>query len=144
MNFSFVRIAASCQIHASNPLSATLEEKLGLPVRPKKPLTPFFQFLAENRTRLSKENPNLKLTELMQLCAKKYADVDLATKDKYKVQFLKENEEYMKKRSSYESKLTEEQKIEIAKAKEDAEDRKLKVEHKRVSLSMPFCILVSD
>lgn len=125
------RLAVSCQFHTSNPLSATLEEKLGLPARPKKPLTPYFRFLKENREKISRENPDKKMVEIIQLCAKQYANIDPALKAKYQDQYLLEQEDYIKKRTAYESKLTDEQRLEISNAKHDAVEKKLRIEYKR-------------
>ncbi|PSN54930.1 hypothetical protein C0J52_01675, partial [Blattella germanica] len=43
-------------------LKQTIEEKLGLPRKPKRPLTPYFRFMAEVRPTILKKNPHLKAT----------------------------------------------------------------------------------
>lgn len=126
------RIAASCQIHSSNALSASLEEKLGLPARPKKPLTPFFRYLSENRTKLQTANPQLKPIEVVKLCAKQYATVDPSVKTKYQDEYIKDQEEYIRKRTVYDNKLTDEQKYEIANAKQEAVEKKARIEYRKV------------
>ena len=124
------RFAASCQIHSSNALSATsLEEKLG---KPKKPLTPFFRYLSENRVKLHNENPQLKPIEVVKLCAKQYATIDPAQKTKYQDEYIKDQEEYIRKRTVYDNKLTDEQKYEIASAKQEVVEKKARIEYRKV------------
>lgn len=125
------RIAASCQIHSSSTVQASLEEKLGLPPRPKKPLTPFFRYLTENRNKLQQQNPNLKPIEVVKLCAKNYATVDPNIKSKYQDEYTKEQEDYIRRRTVYDNKLTEEQKYEIANAKQEAVDKKARIEYRK-------------
>jgi transcription factor A len=125
------RIAASCQIHSSNALSVSLEEKIGLPPRPKKPLTPFFRYLSENRTKLQTSNPQLKPIEVVKLCAKNYATVDPSVKTKYQDEYIKEQEEYIRKRTVYDNKLTDEQKYEIANAKQEGVEKKARIQYRK-------------
>nr|CAD7198384.1 unnamed protein product [Timema douglasi] len=40
----------------------TLEEKLGIPVKPKKPLTPFFRFMGQIRPTVVQQHPGAKVT----------------------------------------------------------------------------------
>ena len=113
-------------------MSASLEEKLGLPPRPKKPLTPFFRYLSENRTKLQSSNPQLKPTDVVKLCAKQYESIDPAVKTKYQDQYLKDQEEYIRKRTVYDNKLTDQQKFEIANAKQEAVEKKARSEYRKV------------
>ena len=113
-------------------MSASLEEKLGLPARPKKPLTPFFRYLTENRAKLQVANPQLKPIEVVQLCAKQYATIDPAVKTKYQDQYIKDQEEYIRIRTVYDNKLTDEQKYEIANAKQEAVEKKARTVYKKV------------
>lgn len=114
-------------------MTASLEEKLGLPPRPKKPLTPFFRYLGDNRLKLHEKNPQLKSIEVVKLCAQNYATVDPLVKAKYQEEFIKEQEDYIRRRSLYESKLTDEQKFEISNAKQDAVDKKARIEYRKVA-----------
>jgi len=43
-------------------LKKSVEEKLGLPLKPKKPLTPYFRFMAQIRPVLIQKNPQAKVT----------------------------------------------------------------------------------
>ncbi|CAG2057604.1 unnamed protein product [Timema podura] len=40
----------------------TLEEKLGIPVKPKKPLTPFFRFMVQIRPKVVQQHPDARVT----------------------------------------------------------------------------------
>jgi transcription factor A len=110
----------------------SVEEKLGFPSRPKKPLTPYFRFLSENRARISKENPQLKPLEVVVQCAKEYKQIDVDKLAKYTAEFNNEQQSYVQKLAEYNSKLTEEQRREIAAYKEVKAERKERIEHKKV------------
>jgi hypothetical protein len=59
--FFFSRPAIVCY-QQSVGLKQSLEEKIGLPEKPKRPMTPYFRFMAEVRPALMKNNPNVKVT----------------------------------------------------------------------------------
>merc|ERR1719203_2660601 len=48
---------------------------------PKKPLTTYFRFLGEIRPIVTKQNPDLKVTELMKVRAQKYKKLRVARKE---------------------------------------------------------------
>lgn len=112
--------------------SKSLEEKLGLPPRPKKPLTPYFRFLKDARPKMLQSNPNLKAIELVQACAKKWVDVDENTKKKLLDEYMKDKEQYVIRRAHYESRLTDDQKFELEAAKQDIVESREKREHRKV------------
>jgi len=111
----YPRIAASLQ--SVNFSSKSLEEKLGFPPGPKKPLTPFFRFLGDVRPEVTKNNPKLSAREVVQECAKKWADADESTKQQLQNEYMKDKEQYVKQRAQYEAGLTDDQKYEIETAK---------------------------
>lgn len=63
--------------------SKTLEERLGMAERPKKPLTPYFRFMRETRPSLLAKNPNLKTGEVVKQMAKQWETVDEKQKQTY-------------------------------------------------------------
>lgn len=128
--FSF---AASFNIQSANLQTKTLEEKLGIPVRPKKPLTPFFRFLNHARAQTPKAK-DMPSTDFIRQLAKKWQTVDETLKKKFTEEYLKERAEFTKKISFYESKLTPTQKEEIRAAKEEKAAVKEKRVHKKVLL----------
>lgn len=129
MNF---RLAASFQ-SAKAPLSIKHPDaSVDVPAKPKKPLTPFFRFLKEERPKLVIANPNLAMVDSVREVAKKWSVVDDSTKKKLNEEFKKEQVEYLKKRTVYENNLTEEQKYDIQMAKQELEHKKEKRAYKKV------------
>jgi transcription factor A, mitochondrial len=111
----------------------SIEDKLGLPQRPKKPLTPYFRFLVEARPTIMKDNPQMKAIEIVQLCAKKWSTIDEATKAKLTEEYQKEKIGYIKRRSDYENSLTDEQKTSLKIVKQDLVDKSQRRVYKKVS-----------
>lgn len=69
-SFVFNYRLASASLHitpSANITTKSQEEKFGLPPRPRKPLTPFFRFLAETRPKVTKENPKLSTMEVVKV-----------------------------------------------------------------------------
>lgn len=132
--FHWIRIAASFQTSAfEHGKYDQLEAKLGLPPRPKRPLSPYFRFLNENRLQVTKENPKLKNIDVIKLCAQKYRDdLDGVTKERYFKEFAKEQEDYARKRFQYLEKLTQDQKLSLAEAKDAIVDRRERIAYKKV------------
>lgn len=75
----------------------------------------------------------MKPLEVVKLCAQKYAEIDETLKKKYTLLYQKDQEDFVKRRADYETKLTDEQKREIAAAKEAQVEKKERVEYKKVS-----------
>lgn len=99
--------------------SKTIEEKLGIPPKPKKPLTPYFRFMKEIRPQISQEHPKILLPDVVRLVAKKWETVDEATKQKFSEEYKKDQIEYMERRAKYDLKLTDEQRAEIKAMKQE-------------------------
>lgn len=136
LHFNF-RLAASLSANASTTPrtpTPTIEEKLGLPTRPKRPLTPYFRFLKSIRPQMAVENPSKSAIELVQMISKKWETVDDRQKEKFAQEYRKDKEEYVKKHAIYDSKLTEVQKQELQLAKEDRVHDKVKRAYRKVSL----------
>jgi uncharacterized secreted protein with C-terminal beta-propeller domain len=89
--------------------------------------------LGEIRPKIAKENPQLNTVEVIKLCAKQYSLIDEAKKQKFELEFQKEQKEYLKKRVEYENTLTEEQKEEIKAAKVAKVEKKERIEYKKVN-----------
>lgn len=105
---------------------------MGLPPRPKKPLTPYFRYMIDQRPLVAKANPKLSITEAVSICAKQWTSCDEATKKKFLVEYMKEKEEFVKKRAEYESTLTAEEKSAIQSVKGDVVRSKEKRAYKKV------------
>ena len=69
-------------------ISTTNNLELQHPSMPKKPLTTYFRFLGEIRPIVTKQNPDLKVTELMKVMAQKYKELPVARKEVTMIFFL--------------------------------------------------------
>lgn len=67
-------------------LRQSLEEKLDIPAKPKRPLTPYFKFMAKIRPELKKENPNANAVDIVREISKRWEKVEPKVfTDKYKI-----------------------------------------------------------
>ncbi|XP_026756142.2 transcription factor A, mitochondrial [Galleria mellonella] len=111
------------------------EEKLGIE-KPKRPLTPFFKFMTQMRSALLAKNPGITSKEAIAWSSKHWQELDAATKNKMVKEYEKDMEDYKKIKEIYESSLTEQQKADIKKLKEEMtaarEKRKLRAEFKEL------------
>jgi transcription factor A, mitochondrial len=107
-------------------MSRTVEERIGLPPRPKKPLTPYFRYMQKQRPKLVEQNPKISLTDIVKICAKQWETVDEATKKKLDAEYQKEKITYIEERAKYQSKLTDEQRNELQTFKQEAAEAKEK------------------
>jgi len=112
-------------IHLHQPMLKSIEEKLGLPAKPKRPTPPYFRFMADMRQDVKAKNPKLTNSELLSMLGKMWKSLDASKKDKYtkgfddeKVRFADENEKYKKK-------LTDDDVRKIKEAKADIKERKI-------------------
>lgn len=102
----------------------TLEERLGLPPKPKKPLTPYFRYMQQMRPVILEQNPKIALPELVKLIASKWEQVDDKTKMKLQEDFKKDQVLYIEKRAQYDSKLSDEQRRDLKHLKQEISDAK--------------------
>lgn len=124
------RLAASIQ--SFDISSKKLEEKYGLPPIPQKARSPYSRFIAENCSQMRKENPGLKHSEVIQLCAKEWAELNIRVKEKMREDYIKENLAYRQELFRYNQQLTEEQKSSIEAEINAIEQRDFKTEKQRV------------
>nr|CAD7570606.1 unnamed protein product [Timema californicum] len=96
----------------------TLEEKLGIPVKPKKPLTPFFRFMGQIRPMVVQQHPSARVTDHTKIIAQQWKNLEPPAKQKFEEEFKKEMIHYIAVRVSYENSLTDQQKMDLQKAKE--------------------------
>lgn len=68
----------------------SLESRLGIPEKPKKPLTPFFQFMTEVRASVAAAHPQLPLQQVVKAIGAKWETVDESSKKKYLENFKRE------------------------------------------------------
>ncbi|CAH1116202.1 unnamed protein product [Phaedon cochleariae] len=107
-----------------------LLNRLKIPEKPKRPLTPFVQFLKERQPAIVKENPTMKQSEIMKKIAKDWREVSDEQKEKYAQKFETESKSYNVAILNYNASLTSEQQEGLKSAaterKEDRKKRKLK------------------
>lgn len=105
---------------------------MGLPEKPKKPLTPYFRFLKQVRSQVVEKNPKATIPEVIRMVAKQWETVDEATKSKFEEEFKKEKITYIEKRAQYDSKLTDDQKTDIKHMKQELTESREKRAFKKV------------
>lgn len=70
---------------------ANVEERIGIPDKPRKPLTPYFRFMKEIRPSFVAKNPDLKQVDIIKGIAKIWnEEIDQKKKDKLQEDFKKE------------------------------------------------------
>lgn len=122
---------AAANISLSSPtnyVAKTLEEKAGLPPRPKKPLTPYFRFMKEQRPKLMASNPKFTIIEIVKQVSKEWETADPTLKQRLQEEYKKEQQTYIENRTKYDSKITEEQRQQLKELKQekiDAKDRRM-------------------
>ncbi|TDG50011.1 hypothetical protein AWZ03_003521 [Drosophila navojoa] len=122
---SKVRPLAAASLSNSSALhSKTLEEKIGLPPRPKKPLTPYFRFMREMRPKMLAKNPSISTIEVVRQLSKSWGEVDPKLKERLQSEYKRDQELYLEKRTKYDATLTEEQRSELKQLKQDISDAK--------------------
>jgi len=104
--------------------SKTLEEQVGLPPRPKKPLTPYFRFMREQRPKLKASNPQITTIEVVRQLSKNWSDADAQLKERLQAEFKRDQQIYLEQRTKYDATLTDEQRAEIKQLKQDLVDAK--------------------
>ncbi|KAJ6648923.1 Transcription factor A, mitochondrial [Pseudolycoriella hygida] len=118
-------------IHLQEPKFKSIEEKLGLPVKPKKPLTAFFRFAGEVRSSVQSKNPKLNVTEVAGVIGNMWKSLDHTKKEKYVNGYNKDKASYESAIANYKSKLTQEDIMNIEEAKLEQKERKLAIEKKK-------------
>ncbi|XP_001995833.2 transcription factor A, mitochondrial isoform X2 [Drosophila grimshawi] len=122
---SKVRPLGAAGISNSSVLQArTPEEQIGLPPRPKKPLTPYFRFMREMRPKLIAKDPKISTIEVVRQLSKNWVSVDPKMKERLQSEYKIDQEIYLDQRTKYDAKLTDEQRAEIKQMKQDISDAK--------------------
>ncbi|KAH8278753.1 hypothetical protein KR018_008432 [Drosophila ironensis] len=104
--------------------SKTLEEQVGLPPRPKKPLTPYFRFMRDQRPKLIASNPKLSTIEAVRQLSKNWSEADAKLKERLQTEYKRDQQIYLEQRTKYDATLTEEQRAEIKQLKQDIVEAK--------------------
>jgi len=104
-------------------ISTTNNLELQHPSMPKKPLTTYFRFLGEIRPIVTKQNPDLKVTELMKVMAQKYKELPVARKEALNQAYQIEKKKYLQEFEKF--KTTPEGKEILDKMKQDGKEKRL-------------------
>lgn len=102
--------------------SKTLADIANVPRPPKKPLTPYFRFLAQSRSKIQAENPKFTVVEITKEIAKRWETVDEGTRQKLQEEYKKDKELYEKQYSQYATKLTPEMKESLKLARQEKQE----------------------
>ncbi|KRF83320.1 transcription factor A, mitochondrial isoform X1 [Drosophila virilis] len=117
-------LAAASLSNSSALHSKSLEEQIGLPPRPKKPLTPYFRFMREMRPKMLAKDPKITTVEVVRQLSKSWVDVDPKLKERLQSEYKKDQEIYLEQRTKYDATLTDQQRAEIKQMKQDINDAK--------------------
>ncbi|KAI9353554.1 high mobility group box domain-containing protein [Obelidium mucronatum] len=71
------------------------------PNAPKKALSAYFHFAADNRARIKEENPSATFGEIGKILGAEWKEADEATKQKYTAQQEKDKARYVKELEAY-------------------------------------------
>lgn len=117
-------LAAASLSNSSALHSKTLEEQIGLPPRPKKPLTPYFRFMREMRPKMLASNPSITTIEVVRQLSKNWVNADPKMKERLQSEYKRDQELYVEQRTKYDATLTDAQRAEIKQMKQDISDAK--------------------
>lgn len=124
---------AKLSLSSSSYGTKTLEEKAGLPPKPKKPLTPYFRFMKEQRPKLQAANPNVSITDLVKQMSKQWEAADPSLKQRFQEEYKKDQQKYLETRTKYDAKITDEQRSQIKELKqEQIEAKERRMMRKRI------------
>ncbi|KAL4710916.1 hypothetical protein ACJJTC_002546 [Scirpophaga incertulas] len=123
------------QQHVCSYTRKSAEERLGIE-KPKRPLTPFFKFMSQMRPAIIAKNPGITSKEAIEWSSKHWQQLDAETKAQMTKEYEKDLEDYKKIKELYEKSLTDEQKADIKRVKDELAEakqkRKLKSEFKEL------------
>ncbi|XP_037038858.1 transcription factor A, mitochondrial-like [Bradysia coprophila] len=118
-------------IHLHQPMLKSLEEKLGLPAKPKKPASAYFRYMNEIRSSVQAKNPKLKSQELVSLIAKMWRSLDANRKEKFAKGFHEESNAYTERMAKYKDSLSEEDARKIKEMRFEKKERKVFLLYKK-------------
>ncbi|XP_073991550.1 transcription factor A, mitochondrial-like isoform X2 [Rhodnius prolixus] len=137
---SYCRCVATARFTTSTYCNKqSLEEKLGLNPKPRKPVTPFFRFIASIRPEILQQQPNMKPTEIVKVAAERWKKADENTKDNLKKLYDQDVLKYLSELKQYEQNLSPGDRDMITLEKESLKLRKErgKLKKRREELGRP-------
>ncbi|CAH1400426.1 unnamed protein product [Nezara viridula] len=117
----------------------TIEEKLGIPRRPKRPPTSFMIFASERRPALIQQNPDKKPSALIKMISEEWKILDESKKKELQERFKKDWVKYLQDSKNYDESLSPGEKERIKIEKEEAKilQAKRTLKKKRAELGCP-------
>lgn len=117
----------------------TIEEKLGIPRRPKRPPTAFMIFANERRPALIQQNPEKKPSALMKIISEEWKVLEKSKKDVLQENFKRDWMKYLADAKNYDESLSPGEKERIKIEKEEAKilQAKRTLKKKRSELGCP-------
>ena len=112
----------------------TKDISIELPVKPRKPQSPYFFFLAERLQELVKSNTKLTSADLIKRCALEWESLDELQRKKFRDEYKLALNEYISNFIEYKKMLTDEQKESLKNVSEEIRRKKLLIEKRRVSI----------
>lgn len=103
----------------------SLEEKLGLPAKPKRPASPYFRFMSEMRTSVQAKNPKLSQLEVVSTIGEMWNKLDATKKEKYGKGYKDDMLAYTGKIAEYKNKLSDDDVRKIKETKFEKKERKV-------------------
>lgn len=114
----------------------SIEEKLGIPEKPKRPITPYFRFMNEIRSSVKAKNPKLKQVELTPIMGKMWKSLDASKKEKFVKSFKDEMLSFTDTMAKYKKGLTEDDVRKIKETKAELKERKVTLMQQKKSRSL--------
>lgn len=113
--------------------SVEVEEKLGLPAKPKKPIAPYYRFTNENRPSVVAKHPKLKPFEINAILGKMWQSLDAADREKFTNGYKTDLIDYYtnETRTKYSSSPSNDDKLKIKEMKVEIKKRRILVAAQR-------------
>ncbi|XP_020297794.1 ARS-binding factor 2, mitochondrial [Pseudomyrmex gracilis] len=117
-----------------------------LPLKPKKPINPFMQYLLTVRSNLQNQYPDYPYKDIIKKASEQWAQLDAVTKQNLQKQYTEQYFAYKQKLIDYEKSLTTDQKIlikeelmrkELVKEKREYAKEKSQIKQKLEELGKP-------
>lgn len=112
--------------------SIRIDDKLGIPIKPKKPTNIFGLFIRENLRSVSEAHPTLKVTELFSIMARMWNTIDATAKEKFIIKYKIMLAKYLNEFAEYNRTLSENDKRIIKEMKDKKKKNEIKKEMTRL------------
>lgn len=101
---------------------AVIAEKLGIPVKPKDPIKPFFRYMNEMRASIVRQHPTLRTVDHVRIIGKMWHLLDESNRSKYCDAYYTEAIAHRERLAEYEKIITVEQKQTLKQKRKELQD----------------------